>query len=154
MRSLARADNADVAAARPLAVDGAVQLHFEADERAHGYFPCAVSAGNGVTTMVSAGTVAYFFVTTRSTTRLSSATTIALTASRPAFTKLSASGRVVGRMSPRSAASRRLPDQLAGTGKSMTISQWTGPLIGGLPSIATWAASFPWASNRRVFAGV
>src|SRR5262249_44298100 len=71
-------------------------------------FSCAVSTDSGVTVMVSAGTVVYFLVATRSTTRLSSLTTMLLIASSAAFTKLSASGRVVGRMSPRRAASRRL----------------------------------------------
>jgi len=44
-----------------------------------------VSAASGVTTMMSCGVSAYFFLTTRSTMRLSSLTTIALMASSAAF---------------------------------------------------------------------
>src|SRR6516162_75101 len=116
--------------------------------------PCAVAAVSGAITMVSAGTAAYFFVTMRSTTRLSSPITMLLMQSRPTFTKLSASGRVVGRISPRCAASWRLPDHDVGTGRSMVISARTGVVIGGLPFIASWAARRPWASYLRVAAGV
>src|SRR5262245_29604420 len=100
MHGLAGGDDADVAAAGVFAIDRAIELDLEADEaavgcrrraeyvelRVHAALPCAVSAGKGVTVMVSCGTVAYFFVATRSTTRLSSATTIALIASSAAFT--------------------------------------------------------------------
>src|SRR6516225_3958941 len=53
---------------------------------AAGYKPtCAVSAGSGVIVMVSAGTGAYRLIAMRSTTRLSSVTTIALIVSSAAL---------------------------------------------------------------------
>src|SRR5262245_29351711 len=102
MRPRAGADDTHVAAARPLAVGGAVELNLEANEaavgsrpshdgvehldlRSHADLPCAMSAGSGVIMMVSAGTGAYRLIAMRSTTRLSSATTIALIASSAAL---------------------------------------------------------------------
>src|SRR5262249_43648267 len=49
--------------------------------RAQANLPCAVKAGSGAIMMVSCGTRAYRLMATRSTIRLSSATTIALIAS-------------------------------------------------------------------------
>src|SRR5262245_3298841 len=96
MRPFAGADGADVTAAGVLAIGGAVELHLEADEvavgrwrraeyvelrGAHTNLPCAVSAGSGVTVMVSWGTAAYFFDPTRSTLIESPLTTMLLIAS-------------------------------------------------------------------------
>src|SRR5262249_12959950 len=54
--------------------------------RVHLVLPCAASAGSGATVIVSCGTGAYCLMAVSSTTRLSSAMTMALTASSPAFT--------------------------------------------------------------------
>jgi hypothetical protein len=63
-------------------------------------------------------------------------------------------GREVGGMSPRSAASRRFAEHDVGTGRSTVISARTGTAIGGRPFMASWDARRAWATYLRVAAGV